>query len=91
MDCLNYSYKHGERSTTQKQALITLLQKENRDRRMIKKLETNISLINVDAKIGSKAIAKRLEKALPSIIHYDQSSYVKGRRPQNYRRCLRFQ
>ena len=45
---------------------------------MDKKLETN-SLVNVDVKIGSKAIAKRLENVLPHIIHYDQNAFVKGR------------
>ena len=30
-------------------------------------------------KIGSKAIAKRLETLLPTIIHYNQCAYVKGR------------
>ena len=35
--------------------------------------------MNVDVKIGSKAIAKRLEKVLPHIIHYDQNAFVKGR------------
>ena len=39
-----------------------------------------ISLLNVDVKIGSKAIiAKRIEKVLPYIIHYDQNAFVKGR------------
>ena len=38
-----------------------------------------ISLVNVDVKIGSKAIAERLEKVLPHIIHYDQNAFVKGR------------
>ena len=33
----------------------------------------------MDVKIGSKAIAKRLENALPNIIHYNQCAYVKGR------------
>ena len=78
VDCLNYSYKLGELSTTQKQALIILLEKENKDRRMINNWRP-ISLINVDVKIGSKTIAKRLEKALPRITYFDQSSYVKGR------------
>ena len=78
VDCLNYSHEHGELSTSQKQALIILLEKENRDRRFIKNWRP-ISLINVDAKIGSKAIAKRLEKTLPTIIHYNQNAYVKGR------------
>ena len=78
VDSLNYSYHHGELSTTQKQAVITLLEKKNRDRRLIKNWRP-ISLVNVDAKIGSKAIAKRLEKVLPQIIHFDQYAYVKGR------------
>ena len=78
VDCLNYSHEHGELSTSQKQALIILLEKENRDRRFIKNWRP-ISSINVDAKIGSKAIAKRLEKTLPTIIHYNQNAYVKGR------------
>ena len=38
-----------------------------------------ISLINVNAKIASKALAKRLEKALPEIIHFNQNAFVKGR------------
>ena len=36
-------------------------------------------MINVDVKIGSKAIARRLETVLPQIIHHNQSAYVKGR------------
>ena len=38
-----------------------------------------ISLINVDVKIGSTAIAKRLECVQPSSIHFNQCAYVKGR------------
>ena len=78
MDFLNFSYRHGELSTTQKEAVITLIEKKNRDRRLIKNWRP-ISLVNVDVKIGSKTISKRLEKALPHIIHYDQNAFVKGR------------
>ena len=63
---------------TQKQAIITLIEKKDKDRRDISNWRP-ISLINVDVKIGSKAIAKRLENVLPSIIHHNQSAYVKGR------------
>ena len=52
--------------------------KKDKDRRDISKWRP-ISLINVDVKIGSKAIAKRLENVLPSIIHHNQSAYVKDR------------
>ena len=78
VDLLNYAYFHGELSNSQKQAVITLIEKEDKDRRWIKNWRP-ISLINVDLKIGSKAIAKRLENILPHIIHYDQNAFVKGR------------
>ena len=75
---LNYSYDVGELSNSQKKAIIILLEKKDKDKRHISNWRP-ISLINVDVKIGSKAIAKRLERALPSIIHFNQCAYVKGR------------
>ena len=38
-----------------------------------------ISLINVDAKIASKTLAKCLEKVLPEITHCNQNAFVTGR------------
>ena len=38
-----------------------------------------ISLLNVDYMIGSKALATRLGKVLPEIIHESQCAYVKAR------------
>ena len=78
VDSLNYAYFHGQLSNSQKQAVITLIEKKDKDRRWIKNWRP-ISLVNVDVKIGSKAIAKRLETVLPHIIHYDQNAFVKGR------------
>ena len=40
---------------------------------------TPITIVNVDYKIASKAIAKRIEAILPSLIHEDQTGFVKGR------------
>ena len=77
-DSLNYSFEHGELSTSQKQAIIKLIEKKDRDRRFIKNWRPG-SLLNVDVKIASKALALRLEKILPEIIHVDQYAYVKGR------------
>ena len=77
-DALNYSYEHGELSNTQKQAIIRLIDKKDRDRRYIKNWRP-ISLLNVDVKIASKALAIRLAKVLPEIIQVDQYAYVKGR------------
>ncbi|MBN3294582.1 LORF2 protein, partial [Polypterus senegalus] len=48
-----------------------------------------ISLINVDLKIICKALAKRLEKVTPFIIHPDQTGFIKGRHSStNSRRLL---
>ena len=60
VDSLNYSYDHGELSNSQKEAIITLIEKKDKDKRDLSNWRP-ISLINVDVKIGSKAIAKRLE------------------------------
>ena len=64
VDCLNYSFDHGELSNSQKQAIITLIEKKDKDKRKISNWRP-ISLINVDVKIGSKAIAMRLQTVLP--------------------------
>ena len=54
--------------------------KKDRDKRFIKTWRP-ISLLNVDAKIGSKSLARRMYmcKVLPNIIHPDQCAYVKDR------------
>ena len=36
-------------------------------------------LLNTDYKIASKVIAKRIKRILPSIIHPDQTGFMKGR------------
>jgi len=77
-DSLNFSYLHGELSNSQKQAIIRLIEKKRKDRRYIKNWRP-ISLLNVDTKIASKALALRIEKVLPFIINGDQYAYVKGR------------
>ena len=69
---------NGELSSSQKQAVITLIQKKDGDIMLIKNWRP-ISLINVDIKIASKALAFRVRKVLTSLIYCDQAAYVKGR------------
>ena len=78
IDCYNYAHEHGELSNSQRQAVITLLEKKGKDKRLTKNWRP-ISLINVDTKIASKTLAKRLEPILPELIHYNQNAYVKGK------------
>ena len=72
----NYSFGKGELSASQKQAVI--IQKKDRDVTLIKNWRP-ISLINVDIKIASKALAARMKTVIHSLISYDQKAYVKGR------------
>ena len=68
----------GELSTSQKQAIIKLLEKKDRDKRLIKNWRP-ISLLNIDVKLLNKSLASKLKVVLPSIIKSDQTAYVKGR------------
>ena len=79
VDSLNAAYINGKLSNSQRQAIIRLIEKKDKDRRYMENWRP-ISLLNVDYKIaGSKALATRLGKILPEIIHESQCAYVKGR------------
>ena len=62
VNSLNYSFKVVELSTSQKQAVITLIEEKGRDKRLVKSWRP-ISLMNVDTKIASKALALRMKKS----------------------------
>ena len=74
----NHAFSQGELSTSQKQAVVTLIEKKGRDKRYIKNWRP-ISLLNVDAKIISKILATRLKKVISQLISSDQTAYVPGR------------
>ena len=75
---MNYSFEHGELTSSQKQAVITLIEKKGRDKRLVKNWRP-ISLINVDTKIASKSLAMRAKNVIPHLVNCDQTAYVKGR------------
>ena len=58
IQCYNYSYEHGELSNSQKQAIITLLEKEGKDRQYVKNWRP-ISLLNVDYRMLTKTLSNR--------------------------------
>ena len=74
----DYAFQKGSLSIGQKRGVISLIPKKNRDRTLLQNLRP-ISLINVDYKILTKSIARRLEKILPKIINSDQTGYIKRR------------
>ena len=74
----NEAHEKGELSISQRRGLITLIPKEDGSLLDLSNRRP-ITLLNVDLKIASKAIAKRIEPTLPNLIHSDQTGFLKGR------------
>ena len=73
-----FALNHGELSSSQKQAVITLIEKKGGDERYLKNWRP-ISLLNVDTKLLSKVLACRIKKVIATLASNDQSAYVPGR------------
>ena len=73
VDSLNFAFEYSELSNSQDEAIVTLIEKKNRDKRYL----SHWRPINADVKVGSKAIAKRLEKILPYAIHHNQCMRIR--------------
>ena len=71
------AYLVKQLSASQKQAVIKLIEK-GCDKRYIQNWQP-ISLLNVDVKLISKALAERLKNVLPEIISSNQNADVKNR------------
>jgi len=82
-----YSCKAGRTSDSQRQAVISLLEKKGKDRTIIENLRP-ISLSNCDIKLCTKAIALRTNKILNKLIHITQAGYVPGRQVTDNIRLL---
>ena len=76
--CANECFEKGEMSSSQKQAVTTLIEKKGKDRSLLERVRP-ISLVNVDAKIMCKVLATKIRNVLPDIIHHNQSGFVKDR------------
>ena len=70
--------KQPSLSISQRQAIIKLIENKDRDKRYIKNWKP-ISLLNVDMKILSKALTKRLKEVLTCLISTQQTVYVQNR------------
>ena len=75
---INYGYRTGLLSVTQKQGIITCLPKPNKCRYNFKNWRP-ISLLNVVYKMASAAIANRLKLTLDNLIHENQKGFISGR------------
>ena len=75
LQALNMSLREGQLSSSQRQAVIALIEKKDKDKCFLKNWRP-ISLINVNAKIASKAIALTIKKVIGNLVHCDQTAYV---------------
>ena len=64
------AFHRGHLSHSQKQAVIKLTEKNDRDKKLIKNWRA-ISLLNTNSKLISKVLAERLKNILPSLISSD--------------------
>ena len=67
------SHQDGELSTLQKQAVIKLIERKDKVKKLIKKWKP-IYLFNIDKKLISEVLAERLKKPLPSLISKNQTA-----------------
>ena len=70
---LNHLFSVGELSTSQRQAVIALIEKKGREKRLVKNWRP-ISLMNVDTKVASKAIGESIEIIDDILYHADQET-----------------
>jgi hypothetical protein len=73
-----FSEKIGNLATSQRDSVITLLEKKGKDKSLIENLRP-ISLSNCDIKICTKALALRTNVVLNSILTTTQTGYIPGK------------
>ena len=78
LNSYNAAFQSGSLSFSQRRGIITLIPKADGDLTELSNWRP-ISLLNIDYKILTKALAKRIEKYLPKLINSDQTGFVKGR------------
>ena len=74
---LRKSFLKEESSNSQKQAVMRLIEKKDKDKGYIQNWRP-LSWLNTDVKILSKLMAERLKKTLPFLISTNQSVYADG-------------
>ncbi|KAL9968018.1 hypothetical protein ACROYT_G026343 [Oculina patagonica] len=78
LNSYNAAFQSGSLSISQRRGIITLIPKADGDLSELSNWRP-ISLLNIDYKILTKFLAKRIEQYLPKLINSDQTGFVKGR------------
>ena len=78
MESFNEAFQTGKMSISQRQGIISLIPKDENNLMVLSNWRP-ITLLNVDYKILTRAIAKRMQSKLPKLVHPDQTGFVNGR------------
>ena len=78
VNSINTSYDSGHLTQLQKQGIISLIPKKDKELTNLNNWRP-ITLLNIDYKIATKAIANRMKNVLPNIISNCQTRFLKGR------------
>ena len=78
LKCLNACFETDSMTVSQKQAVISLIEKPEKNSCLINWWRP-ISLLNTDIKVLSKVLSNRIKHLLPKIIFPDQSAFVSNR------------
>ena len=76
---IDKAFKVAELSTSQKQAVIKLIEKKDQDKRLNKKWKLPISLLSIGKKLLAKLLAEHLKTYVPSLISSNQTTYLNGK------------
>ena len=75
INSINHSFQIGSLTELQKQSIITLIPKQNKDITCL----DNWRPISVDYKIATKVIANRIKSIIKTIVDNSQTGFIKGR------------